>query len=206
MACCTDNISDRGVEGRVSQAGFRPSLYTVAAGSYASNAVYGSGAAAVEDYDSVDIPADSSASLRQEDSDVDFSLRLILDLEPADPITTDTNEIRLRTIPLGTSEPARYLRRLPVHSVDYGLPLFLDVEIIDPSTGAPFAGFPSVAGIGQLQARLLHGGDLALVVTDLSAGPPPTVTPLTAADLTPLFGAAAGTELLISVRGSYRGE
>ena len=64
----------------------------------------------------------------------------------------------------------------------------------------------AAAGIGQLQARLLIGGELAFVVTDLTAGPPPTVTPLTAADLAPLFGAGAGTQLQVSVRGFYRGQ
>ena len=189
----------------ICNSGFRPELFTVDAGSYASNQVYGSGLAAVNDYNTETIRKSSIANIRQHDSDVDFSIKVVLDLSLSAPGFITGEEIRIRTLqPLASGEPGAYSRKLPVKSINYGQPLFLDVEIIDPSTGAPFAGFPSAAGIGQLQARLLINGELALVVADLSAGPPPVVTPLTSTDLAPLFGAAAGTKLLISVRGSYR--
>ena len=196
---------NRSVKKDICHSGFRPELFTVDAGSYASNQVYGSGLAAANDYNTETIRNVSIANIRQHDTDVDFSVKITLDLSLADPGFTGNEEIRIRTLqPLAAGEPGSYLKKLPIKSVNYGQPLFLDVEIIDPSTGAPFAGFPVAAGIGQLQARLLISGELALVVVDLTAGPPPVVTPLTADDLAPLFGAGAGTQLLMSVRGSYR--
>ena len=196
----------RKVVNSVSNTGFRTQLFTVAAGSYSSSGTYGSGVALLNEYSSVSIQDKSSAVIRQQDRDTDFHLKLTLDLSQADPAFPATEELRLRTLQPLNGDPAAYAKRLPLNSRNYNLPLFLDVEFIDPSTGAPFVGFPAVAGVGQLQARLLHGGELAFVVTDYSAGPPPTVTALTAGDLAALFGAGAGTELLISVRGTYRGQ
>ena len=198
---------DRKVANAVDHSGFRPQLYTVVTGSYASNSVYGSGAALVNDFTDEQLQDLSEAVIRQQDRDTTFSLKVVLDLSQVDPGFDYDEEIRIRTLqPLVSSDSPRYLTSLSVNAREFRLPLFLDVEIVDPSTGAPFAGFPSEAGIGQLQARLLHGGALALVVTDLTAGPPPTVTPLTFVDLVPLFGAGAGTQLRISVRGTYRGQ
>lgn len=200
-------VFDRSVQTNISHSGFRPELFTVATGSYASNQVYGSGAALVNDYNDETVRNSSRASIRQHDRSSDFSLKITLDLSLADPGFVTDEELRIRTLqPLGSGEPGRYLNKLPVKSTNYRQPLFLDVEIINPATGFPFAGFPVIAGAGQLQARLLISGELALVVSDLTAGPPPTVTPLTTGDLSPLFGAAAGTQLEISIRGSYRAE
>lgn len=199
--------TDRQVQKSVSHRGFRPQLFTVAAGSYASNHIYGSGAALVNDYDTEQLQTLSEASIRQHDRDVDYNIKLLLDLSLADPGFAAGEEVRVRTFqPLGTTEPGSYLKKLPVKDSRYRQPLFLDVEFVNPATGAPFAGFPVAAGAGQLQARLLISGELAFAVTDLTAGPPPTVTPLTAADLAPLFGAAAGTQMQISIRGTYRGQ
>ena len=203
----TTDIVDRQVQKAISHGGFRPELFTVATGSYASNHIYGSGAALVNDYNTETLQHISEAAIRQHDRDVDYNLKILLDLSLANPGFVTDEEIRIRTLqPLASGEPGRYLQKLPVKDRSYRQPLFLDVEIVDPSTGAPFAGFPAVAGIGQLQARLLISGEMALVVTDLTAGPPPTVTPLTHGDLSPLFGAGAGTQLQISVRGTYRGQ
>lgn len=205
MATSNNTSIDRAVQNNIAHSGFRPQLFTVAAGSYASNQVYGSGAALVNDYNDEIIQAESRASIRQHDSNVLYNVKVILDLSQTDPAFGSTQEVRIRTLqPLTSTEPGRYLTRLPKKDVNYRQPLFLDVEIINPATGAPFAGFPSVAGAGQLQARLMMNGDLALIVCDLTAGPPPTVTPITAADLAPLFGAGAGTQLEIAVRGTYR--
>lgn len=198
---------DRDVGNSVSHTGFRTQLFSVAAGSYSSSATYGSGAAIIDSYESVTDQNLSAAAIRQQDRDVDFALKVVLNLDQADPSTIPANELRLRTFqPLAVGQPNAYLKRLPLNARSFHLPLFLDVEIINPATGGSPAGFPSVAGPGQLQARFLHGSEIALVVTDLTAGPPPTVTPLTAADLTPLFGAPPGTQLLISVRGTYGGQ
>lgn len=196
----------RGVQNDISHTGFRPQLYTVVGGSYASNSVYGSGAALVHDYNTEIIQSASRSSIRQHDTQVEYDIKIILDLHQADP-AFDTEEVRIRTLqPLIAGEPGCYLTRLPIKPTNYRQPLFLDVEIVNPATGKPFAGFPATAGVGQLQARLLINGDMALVTTNLAAGPPPTVTPLTGNDFDVLFGAAAGTELEISVRGSYRSQ
>ena len=210
MSSTTSEVFDRKVANTVSHSGFRTQLFTVAGGSYASSATYGSNATLLNEYSAVSVQDKSKATVRQQDRDVDYHLKLTLDISQADPGFPTDEELRLRTLqPLAMGESAAYLKRLPLNARAYGLPLFLDVEIIDPATGAPPAGFPSIAGIGQLQARFLHGSELALVVSDITAGPPPTVTPLTAGDLAPLFGAGAaapGSELLISVRGTYRGQ
>ena len=202
----TSQIINSSVSKDISHGGFRPELFTVGAGTYASNHVYGSGIALVNTYTPQSLSSLSRASIRQHDRDVDYSLKITLDLSLADP-AFNNEELRIRTLqPLGATDSGAYLKKIPVKSVNYRQPLFLDVEVINPATGAPFAGFPVNAGIGQLQARLLISGELALVVADLTAGPPPTVQPLTALDLAPIFGAGAGTQLQISVRGSYRGE
>ena len=191
--------TDRGVQGAVQQTGFRPSLYTVVTGSYAANHVYSSGAAVVSNYDSVmvDTPA-SKASVRKHDTDVEFDLKITLNLAAADPGFVSTDELRVRVLPLGTSEPLNYFKALHTPAHDYRLPLFTNVQIVDPATGASI-----VPVAGQLQARLLYGGHLALVVADLTAAPPTTAA-LTAGDIAGLFGAAAGSELELTLRGYYR--
>ena len=206
MASATD-IIDGGIQNAIAHGGFRPELYTVAPASYASNHIYGSGVPLINNYNTVTIQQYSSASIRQHDRSVDYNIKILLNLDAANPVNNIREEIRIQTFqPLASGEPGRYLKNLPIKDVNYRQPLFLNVEIINPATGAPFAGFPANAGIGQLQARLLIGGELAIVVSDITAGPPPTVTPLTAGDLALLFGAAAGTQLQISIRGTYRGQ
>ena len=214
MSLITTEVQDRSGQTSITNSGFRPQLFIAAAGSYASNAVFGSGVVAVDNYDDETLRGDSSslqqskASVRQQDKLVDFELALTLDLDAADPGFAAADELRFGVVaPLLAGQPARYLNGLPDSDWQYGLPLVLDVEAVQVSTGLPPAGFPAVAGVGQLQARLLHGGQLALVVADLAAGPPPVTTPLTAGDLIPLWAGAlgAGERLRISVRGSYRG-
>ena len=207
MSFFSGDKTNRGVASGSHHSGFRSELFTVGAGSYASNAVYGSSAVLSGTYAASTILDKSGAAIRAQDRGTDFSLNVTLDLSGADPVDgrATGDEIRIRTLqPLLSGEPASYLKKMTLAGTGYGLPLFLDVEIIDPATGAPWAGFPVVAGVGQLQARMLYGGELALVVTDLSVGPPATVTPLTVGDLAPLFGGGDGAELLFAVRGTYR--
>lgn len=200
MSSAKDTQStDRGVQGAILQTGFRPSLYTVVAGSYAANHVYSSGAELVDSYDAVMVASPASrASVRKHDSDVEFDLKLTLDLSAADPAFPVGDELRVRVLPLSPSEPLRYFKALHPPSHDYRLPLFTSVEIVDPATGASI-----VPVAGQLQVRLLYGGHLALVVSDLTAAPP-TTDALTAGDLAALFGGAPGDELELTVRGHYR--
>ena len=203
----------RSVSNNISHGGFRPELFTVAGGSYASNLVYGSGAAMLSSYEPQTVRSMSRSDIRQQDNDVDFSFNVTLDMSLADPGFPATEELRLRTLqPLGASTPGAYLKKLPIKNTNHRQQLFLDVEIINATPGAagagfPFAAFPVVAGVGQFQARLLTNGELALVVYDPATVAASATTPLTAGDLpAALFGAAAGTVLQISIRGSYRSD
>jgi len=196
--------TDRGIKTSISQSGFRPQLFTVVGGSYVSNPpVYGSGATLLNDYNDEIISTKSFAKIRKEDTNVEFNIKIVIDLSLVDPAHPATEELRIRTSqPLASGEPARYRNALPVPSSKFNLPLFNDIEFIDSTTGLQLA--TGAIPAGKIQARMLYGGELALIVTDFSAGPPPTVTPMDAGDLAAAFGAAAGTELIISIRGTYR--
>ena len=103
---------------------------------------------------------------------------------------------------MASGEPARYRNPLKVNDPSYGLPLFLDVEAVDQlgATLLPVGGSNRV-----LQARYLLGGELALVQQDLSSGPPPTTSALTASQLGGLLGGGSGSLVRLHVRGQYKG-
>lgn len=192
---------DQGLEKTVARSGFRSELVTVAPGSYASNQSYGSGAVSTGSLASVS-KSDSQCKIRKQDVDVDFSVDVVLDTTAAAPGLTAGDELRIRSLrPVGSNNPGRYSAVLPIPDRKFGLPLILDVEVVNEDGVVP-AGFPAVAGVGQLQARLLYGGELALVVRDGQATPA-TTTPLTFGDVSPLFG--VDDEVTIRVRGTYRG-
>jgi len=206
MATTSPTINDFGVltvTDGIAQTGFRSQLYAVATGSYASGATFGSGAVEIAGsstgYDSVkDVPA-SRASVRKHDTDVDFNILVVLDGSAANPVA-DAGEVRLRvTQPLASENFTRFLVALPTQDMNYSLPLFEDIEVLDED-GTNL--LPSTANT-ILQARFLYGGDLAFVQQDLSAGPPPTTAALTTAELGALFG-VIGRTIRIFVRGTYR--
>jgi hypothetical protein len=203
MTTTTTEIFDRSVEGAISNDTIRPQLFTVGAGSYVSNAVYGSGIAAVNNYDTVTLRGSSSpytqskVDVRQHDHDVFFSMAITLDTTVAAPFT-GTNEVRIRTQPITLSEPNRYLKTLPAPDTAYGQPLFETVEVlVIDTTGAAAPVHLAALASTELRARFLHGGELALVQEGAPA------VPITAANLTTAF-AAANTALRISVSGHYR--
>jgi hypothetical protein len=212
-----DNSNVRGVQNDIQQSGFRPQLFLVAGGSYISNAGYGSGAASTGTYDDQTPPVtvrnsgnglcQTRAHIRQQDNDIDFEIAICLDAnQAADPFANQaSDEVRIRVLPLVTSpaEPARYLNPLKPTDRQYGLPLFLDIEAVD-QLGNPLL---PVGGTNRvLQARFLYGGQLALVQQDLSAGPPPTTSPLLASQLGPLLVMmGAGALVRLHVRGQYKG-
>jgi len=206
MATTSPTNNDTGVQpvtDGVVQSGFRVQLYAVAAGSYASNSNFGSGAAEIAGtstaYDAVKNVALSRASVRREDTDVMFNLLITLDGSVANPVV-NAGEVRVRvTQPLASEDFTRYIVALPTQDMNYSLPLFGDVEVLD-ETGTNL--LPSTANT-LLQARFLYGGDLALVQQDLSAGPPPTTSALTTAQLGGLFG-VMGRTIRIFIRGTYR--
>lgn len=207
----TDNVQDRQVMNSIVQSGFRPQLFLVAAGSYASGPSYGSGAASTGNYDSQTPPVtirNSSSSIlqtrahiRQQDNNINFDITLTLDATQANPFGgQNTDEVRIRVLPLSTGESTRYNNPLKVNDPLYGLPLFLNVEIVNQ---AGVDQLPSAVNT-VLQARLLLGGELALVQQNQTAAPPTTAA-LTAAQLGARLGGVGGTELRIHVRGEYKG-
>lgn len=207
-----DNSNVRGIQNDIQQSGFRPQLFLVAAGSYASGPFYGSGAASTGNYDaqvppitvrnSSDGLCPTRSHVRQQDNDIDFETVICLDASQPDPFGGQpTDEVRIGTLPLATGEPRRYARTLKPVDPHFGLPLFHDIEVLDQmgSTLLPDA----VSTV--LQARYLAGGQLAIVQRDLSAGPPPTTTALTAGQMGTLLGLGAGSLIRIHVRGQYKG-
>lgn len=189
---------------------FRPQLFVVAAGSYATNAVYGAGAAPVQSggsdvtYEAATY-TDSSNSLRgtqgnfyRVGKNVQFDIVVSLDgtTDPATAAAVGT-EVRLRTLPPSASEPGRYDIHLPNFDPKFPLPSF-DVECVDLSTGAIV--LPQAAADQVLKARLLPGGLLAFYILALAA--PQTMTAVTRTMLsTYIFGAA--TPKQFRIRGQY---
>lgn len=197
-------MTDLKIESQITHRGLRPQLFAVAAGSYTSNAVYGSGAVEIAGsstaYDGVMNSDLSTISIRQHDTDVVFNVQITLDGSVANPVV-DAGEVRIRTLqPLVSTDLYKYSRVLPVPDVNYPLPLFEEVEVLDEN-GVNL--LPSITN-GLLQVRLLYGGQLALVQQDLSAGPPPTSAGLTTAQLGGLFG-VVNRVIRIIIRGRYRG-
>jgi len=213
MTSTTTQSFDRSIEGTVENDTIRPQLFLVESGAYASNGVYGSGAAAVEP-DTTNIEAvtlrgstspytQSKCDIRQHDHEVSFSMSLTLDTTQTAPVVTDPNEeLRIRTQPIVSSEPGRYLNMLPAHDTAYGQPMFESFEILTiDTTGAAAPVSPATLPVTQeLRARLLHGGELALVSEIPAVGPN---IALLWADLLALFG-VPDTALRISIRGRYR--
>lgn len=182
------------------RSGFNPELFTVPTGTYASNASFGSGVPSSESYNAITVADQSVASVRQQGTSVDFDIRVVLSTTAGDdPGFTGTDEIRLRcNVP--SQNAGDYVKKLPASDHTYTQPLFADVELIDTATGGAPAGYTTA---GLLQARYLHGGELAIVLLDPAGGPPPTTAALTVANLTPIF-AAATDQIALRVRGSYR--
>lgn len=201
-------IFDRETQGLVLNNGSRPQLYLVAAGSYATAAVYGSGAASTGNYDTVTLRGDTSSlqqsgsAYRKEARNVYFTTIISLDSAQTDPFANQaTAELRIRTKrPLSSAEPGSYLNQLPLPDPNYPLPLFFDCEILGMNDGQPL--LPTQAN-SLVQARLLVGGDIALVRRAMGA--PPVDTALTAGDLAALFGqVSVPNTIRIIVRGDYR--
>lgn len=207
-----DNTNVRGIQNDIRQTGFRPQLFLVATGSYASGPYYGSGAAATGNYDSQSPPVtvrNSSDSLcptishvRQQDNDIDFETVICLDASQPDPFGGQpTDEVRIGTLPLSSGEPGRYAGTLKPVDPRFGLPLFHDVEVLDQMGNNLL---PDAVG-SVLKARYLTNGQLALVQQDLTAGPPPVTSALTASQIGNLLGLGAGSLVRIHVRGQYKG-
>ena len=179
--------------------GIVPNLFTAAAGSYVSNATYGSGAPAVDSYSSFLVSKNCSSAIRQHDNEVQFDIQIALDCTLAAP-AFGVEELRVGSaVPLPTNSSS-WAQVLPTPDPQYGLPLFGEVQITLSDTGAPV-----LSGIipGILQARLLYGGNLALVAYNPLLGTSPAIT---AANILGVFGSIIpGQQMLIRIRGTYRG-
>ena len=208
-----DNSTSRGVSNDVQQSGFRPQLFLVAAGSYASNPAYGPGAVATGTYDAQTPPitdrdngqsiCQTRARMRQQDNNISFDITICLDATQPNPFgLLDTDEVRIRVLPLSAGEPGRYNNPLKTQDPFYGLPLFLDIEVVN-QLGVNL--LPAVANT-VLQARYLSGGQLALVQQDISVAPPVS-TALVADDIGALLSILnpPGSLIRIHVRGQYKG-
>jgi hypothetical protein len=201
----------------ITQRGFRPELFTVANGTYASNAVYGSGTAATSTYinnqlqrGTTTIPLTGTSfvtstegcDIRQQDRDVDFTCSVVLD-GTTDP-DFSTQELRIRPYVANPIVPPSHRIPLPLPMKDLPLPLFHDVEIVNKA-GVQIAPDATAGqgGVFSLLARLLEDGQLALVVEN-TVDQPSTSRGLRHDDID--AGFVADNIIRITVRGTYKAE
>lgn len=192
------------------------SLFAVAAGSYALPGSFGSGALPVSfpfvpfPVNSADLFQDDQHSalvIRKEDSQIDFTIKITLNLHSeVEVFPGGTNQelrvgSRLTNFPVS---PIRMPQAAVLNPVNYEAfyPLFADVEVLQ-SSGLPLTTlFPASAdGLGQLKARFLNGGQLALVNVDYTVPNNVSTTPVLASDLNAL--AVSNNTIVLSIRGSY---
>lgn len=169
-----------------------PELFTVASGSYVSTPTYGSGATHLSTSFGVQVPNKSNLYIRLQDVDVLFSARVTLDLTQASPFGASTDEIRIGTN-LSSKFPPLHKVLLQPNSATFQ-PLFGEVDIVYGSNSQPAIANP------HIKARLLYGGELALLVVDPQTG----LIPLTVASL-PGFNSETPETLVFSIRGNYIG-
>lgn len=198
-------------EGNVTVTSSAVSLFSVAAGSYATPGSFGSGAPMIANAGRQD-DNNSALIIRKEDCQVDFAIKMQFDVSQGValfPGSVTGQEVRICPRNQGFPTPIRRAQSatLPPINLDSYQPLFLDVEVLN-SNGAPIAIAwpPSAAttpGLGQLKARYLHGGQLALVNVNYAVNNITNTTPVLASDFNALVGAAGTSTIVISVRGSY---
>lgn len=201
--------------------GFRPELYTVADGTYASNAVYGVGETLLNSYLSVQIPRGTSTvpligasgppfvsstegcSIRQNGRDVDFVCSVVLDGNPSTEPAYGNEELRIRPQRFDFTQPARYMRPLPLSDRNLDEPNFDSVEILNKSGVQIAPDATAGAGAWLLEARLLKDGTLALVKKDISLiGTQQTALRHSDIDA----GFTSNDVISITIRGSYRAQ
>lgn len=199
-------------EGNVSITTSAVSMFSVAAGSYALPGSFGSGVPMIATAANQD-DNNSALVIRKEDSQIDFAIKMTFNVTdgvaPLFAGTVTGQEVRIGSRNQGFPTPIRRPQSsvLPPVNVDSFQPLFLDVEVLN-SDGAPIAIAwpPSAAGtpgLGQLKARWLYGGQLALVNTNYAVNNLTNTTPILASDFNALVGAAGTNTVVLSIRGSY---
>lgn len=204
------NNTNRSVQTSVVESGFRPEMFTVANGSYVSNASYGSGVAAANSYSSIQIARGSTAiplaggalvsscegcNIRVEGNEVDFVCNVVLNAA-TDP-AFGTEEVRIKAM-----TPVTGLRRnytsFPLASTKFPSPVFEDVQIVSKLNAAVAPDTNAAADDLKIKARLLHDGSLALVLDNQTT---PAVRGLQHNDFNAGFGANA--VIFVTVRGRY---
>lgn len=188
-----------------------PQIFFVPAGSYATPGSFGSGITHLPaNASSAQDDASSAHVLRTEDKLVDVDIKITLNLTLPAPFPSDTSEARICVLPVtNPTMPVRMPQGRNPPPIDRSSfqPLFLQVQFLNGS-GQPLipAFSPSSAGLGQVAARWLYGGELALVNINytLPNDNPSHVLPITAADLASYFDVSGGpTSMIISVKGRY---
>jgi len=209
--------SARHVENGVFSGGFKPELYSVANGSYNSNARFGPSSPLLTSYLINELPRSTTTvplgvtgppfvtsatgcDYSMQANKVEFVCNVTLG--GADPDYTDNEELRIRPARRINFNRAVGQRGLPAPDSKFSPPLFDDVEIVNKAgaEAAPDPGSP--AGEYQIQARLLLNGELALVLKDVAGGPPPIIRGLQNGDIDGSF--AVDNVISITVRGTYR--
>lgn len=192
--------------------GYRPELYTVVAGAYASNAVYAMGSPLVHSYYTNQLaPGTTTVTLgaafvtskegcewEQIGSDVTVTCNVTLGTT-ANP-GFGAEELRIKPLRRNSVEPKSYLRGLPTPFSPTEVPI-LTLEIVNKSGVqiVPDAGSP--AGNYKLGARVLGNGTIALIVRDFNAAPPNAWRGITHDDIAANF--VADQVISFSVHGSY---
>lgn len=191
---------------------YRPEVYFVAAGSYASTN-FGAGAApiesggVVETYnaatlrvadDTADLPA-SKVAVSKIHKQVQFQGIIAIDGTIANPYAATVGEIRITAVPPLTSQPIQWARKLPAPAPGFPLPLF-DAYLVGPD-GTTL--LPTVAN-SALKVRVLPTGDLALVNVAYGGGAAVVTAVTQALFNTAVFVAGgAGTAAEIIFEGGY---
>ncbi len=208
----SNNPSNFGIKryGDINQTTGTPLLYTVLEGSYVTPGSFGSGAAQLENASLVQDNNNSAVVIRKEGRLVDLDLKLTLNLAGDAPFADGTGEVRITSKP--ASVPVPPLRQpqgqnLPPVNLSLYQPLFQQVEVLQ-SNGNPITpAFPiSSDGVGQLMARFLHGGDIALIIVDynLANNAVGHTVPLLASDINALYPLVnEQTSITISIKGRY---
>lgn len=212
-------FSQKSNANRIYNRGFRPELYTVANGTYSSNAVYGVGEDLLNSYLNVQlprgtttvpligasgppfVPSTEGCDIRQNGKNVEFVCSVVLDGNPLTEPSFGNEELRIRPQQVSFVRPARYMIPLPLSDRNLDEPVFDDVEIQDKSGVQIAPDATAGAGAWILQARLLRDGTLALVKKDVSiVGTQQTA--LLHSDIN--AGFSADNSINITIRGSYR--
>ena len=217
------STNDLMIRGNVSQGGFRPELFIVPSGSFASNSSFGAGTPGTGTYNPNEVPtgqtitgaagpenAQTTAKVRQQDSDATFDIVVTLNAESAIPLVT--GEVRLRVLSPITNSiggvtsasfcPSRLAVGLPLPDVNFGLPIFNNVEFLG-LVGTTWQPVLPTTVNSQATAQMLNDGTIALTITTFTTGPM-TVAALTTTSLDALLGQVSPGFIKVSIRGSYR--